>query len=171
MKTGLITLALSFFSMAAIAQSGSNDKVEFSVGAELGVATGKFSNTHSVGVGATAQLEVAIDTKTDFTLTSGVLSYTGKSVGSNTKFKAATVIPVRAGIKYFFTSGLYGAGQLGIGFFNNTYKGNLFAYTPMIGYEFETKAGQSIDASFKYDGYARQNGGLGSVGIRVAYKF
>ncbi|MGG9961014.1 hypothetical protein [Ferruginibacter sp. SUN106] len=170
MKKIFLAVAITAICTGAFAQKESDRKFGFSVGPEIGFAVGNFSNTHSVGVGATIQGDFNIATSTNFTLTTGYLSYAGKSAGSGIKFKAAGIIPLKAGIKYFLSQGFYGAAQLGAGFFNNG-GGTALAYTPMLGYEFDTKSGKAVDASLKYDGYSINGSGLGSVGVRLAYRF
>jgi hypothetical protein len=163
----ILSIAISF---GAFAQKEDDKKLHFSIGPEVGFATGDFSLTHSVGFGATGQAEYNVGTGTDITFTVGYLSYVGKSAGSGIKFKAAGILPLKAGVKYVLTGSLYGAAQLGVGIFNNG-GGSAFAYTPMIGYEFSTNSGKAIDASLKYDGYSKNSANLGSVGIRLAYIF
>jgi hypothetical protein len=170
MKKITLAIVLIVISVGAFAQKEDDKKLHFSVGPELGFATGDFSVTHSLGIGATAQAEYNVGTGTDITFTAGYISYVGKSAGSGVKFKAAGILPLKAGVKYVLTGSLYGAAQLGVGIFNNN-GGSAFAYTPMIGYEFSTNSGKAIDASLKYDGYSKNSANLGSVGIRLAYIF
>jgi len=170
MKKILLAVAITAICSGAYAQKDSDKKFHFSIGPEIGFATGDFNVTHSVGVGATVQAENNIGGSTNITLTTGYMSYAGRSAGSGIKFKAAGIIPLKIGIKYFLSEGFYGAAQLGAGIFSNG-GGTAFAYTPMIGYEFNTKSGQAVDAGLKYDGYSKNSSNLGSVGIRLAYKF
>jgi hypothetical protein len=154
-------------------------KFSFSIGPELGIATG--SSTHSLGIGGTAQAEYYIMDNLKGTATFGLLNYVGKSFGSATDYAALRILPLRVGAKYFLSGGFYGAAQLGVAFLGNFGSGAAFAYSPvMLGYEFDTKSGKSIDATVKYDGYSgsrynavtnRGIGTFGSVGIRVAYVF
>ena len=168
-KIFLAITGIAFFS-GAFAQKETDNSFRFSVGPEIGFATGDFNITHSVGIGATVQGEFNVFTGTNLTLTTGYISYAGKSAGSGIKYKAAGILPLKAGVKYFLSEGFYGAAQLGAGFFNNG-GGTAFAYTPMLGYEFNTKSGKAVDASFKYDGYSINKATLGSIGFRLAYRF
>ncbi len=170
MKKIFAVIAITAICSATHAQN-SDKKFHFSVGPEVGFATGDFNNTHSVGIGATIQAENNIGGTTNVTLTTGVMSYAGKSINSGTKNKAQIIIPLKVGIKYFLSGGFYGLAQLGAGFLSNFRTGTAFAYSPVIGYEFNTNSGKAIDASLKYDGYSKNNANLGSVGVRLAYKF
>jgi len=170
MKKFFLAVTITAICSGAYAQNESNKKFHVSVGPEVGFATADFSNTHSVGIGGTVQAENNIGGTTNVTLTTGFITYAGKSAGSGIKYKAAGIVPLKLGVKYFLSQGFYGAAQLGAGFFSNG-GGAAFAYTPMIGYEFNTNSGQAVDAGLKYDGYSKNNSNLGSVGLRVAYKF
>ena len=161
-----LSLLISGLVMAQDAQT-----FRFSVGPELGFATGTFANTHSVGIGATIQGEIPLQQNLYGTATTGFIAYGGKSIGGTTqKHNSQTIIPIKVGIKYFFIGGFYGAAQLGLGILGNYTKGTAFAYTPQIGYEFKTKSGKAVDATFKYDGYSK-NGTIEAIGFRLAYIF
>ena len=165
-KIIVFTLLLCCTSMIVFAQDQRGFK--FSVGPEIGFATGSFANSHSFGIGASAQAEISWQEHLYGTITVGVMSYNGKSSGAGFKYKGSTIVPVRVGVKYFLAGGIYGALQTGVGFFNNG-GGATFAYSPQIGYEFNTKSGKGVDATFKYDGYSKN--GIGALGFRLAYVF
>ncbi len=170
MKKSILSVFLSAFAGYAFAQDDTDKKMHFSVGPEFGFAASDFSKTHSVGIGATAQLDGRISQYTHITLTTGYISYAGKSAGAGVKFKAAGIIPLKGGIKYFFTDAFYAASQIGVGFFSNNL-GSAFAYTPMLGYEFAIKSEKAMDVSLKYDGYSKNGSSLGSIGLRLAFRF
>ena len=163
-KIFLFTVITTLISSGSFAQQ--DNKFKFSVGAELGLATGNLSETHSFGIGATGQIEFPIQEKFKGTATGGIIFYNGKSIGNGVKNTGLTVIPIRIGGKYYLTSSVYGALQIGVGFLNKDL-GTAFAYSPQIGYEFLSKNNKPVDIAFKYDAYAK-NGTLGSLGIRLA---
>jgi hypothetical protein len=139
----------------------------FSVGPELGFATGTAGNFNSLGIGATIQAEHFYQENISATLLFGIVSYLGKSASSTQNYKAYTVLPLRVGGRYYIGNDFHVGAQIGLGFATG---GTAFAYSPQIGYNFKTKKGKGVDATFKYDGYA--NGGtFSSLGIRVAYIF
>lgn len=159
------------FCSSSLLLAQSQPAFKFSLGPELGFASGSFSNTHSIGIGATVQAEVSLQEHLYGTATFGIISYNGKSVAyTGTKTTGQIIIPLRIGAKYFLSGGVYGAAQIGVGFLNNFYSGTSFAYSPQIGYEFNTKSGKALDVTFKYDGYSK-NGTIGAIGFRVAYIF
>lgn len=165
-----IILAAAILSGSSVYAQQAEKKVNLSIGPEIGIATGNFANTNSVGLGATFQADVNVATSTMLTFTTGYHVYAGKSAGTGIKYKATSVLPVRAGIKYYLSGGFYGAAQLGAGFFNRG-GGTALAYTPMLGYEFTTKSDKAVDVALKYDGYSANGTGLGAVNVRLAYRF
>ncbi len=168
-KIIVFTLLSLFISAIAVAQDAQSFR--FSVGPELGFATGTFSNTHSIGIGATIQAEMPLQQNLYGTATTGIIVYSGRSVaGTNLKANSQSIIPIKVGIKYFLMGGFYGAAQLGIGILGNYAKGTAFAYTPQVGYEFKTKSGKAVDATIKYDGYSKA-GTIEAIGFRLAYIF
>lgn len=170
MKKLLACTALAMASSLMVMAQNKAD-LRFSIGPELDFATGTFSNTHSVGIGATVQAEKFIQQNLYGTGTIGIVIFNGKSIGgTNVKFTGQTIIPLKIGVKYFLAGGLYGAAQIGAGFLSNFAKGTAFAYTPQLGYEFQTKTGRAADIAIKYDGYSK-NGTIGALGLRVAYIF
>ena len=166
-KIILFTVIVLAISISGFGQDGSN--LRFSVGAELGIATGGFYETHSLGIGGTAQLEILLQEKLKATATSGILIFNGKSIpgGNSAKYTGQVIIPLRIGVKYYLTPGIYGAFQTGVGFLSNYAKGTAFAFSPQVGYEFITNSGKPIDICVKYDGYAK-SGTIVFFGIRVA---
>ncbi len=82
MKRIIVAGLMMAFSFVAGAQKNVDKNLHFSVGAELAIATGEFSNTQSVGVGGTVQVSYRGLTSTDFTLSTGYIAFAGKSAGS-----------------------------------------------------------------------------------------
>ncbi len=169
-KIPLFLLMAFCASSALLAQN--QPAFKFSVGPELGFATGTFATSHSVGIGASVQAEISIQEHLFGTATFGIISYAGKSYGSGLKYAGQTIIPLRIGAKYFLSGGVYCALQAGVGFLNklNNEGGTAFSYSPQVGYEFNTKKGKAVDATFKYEGYSK-NGTKGALGFRLAYIF
>ncbi|MBL0356854.1 MAG: hypothetical protein IPP72_08150 [Chitinophagaceae bacterium] len=163
-------ILLTTISLCVAAIRFAQDKgFKFSVGPELALPIGDFSNGWSFGIGATAQVEKSLQDKLYGTATGGIVFYNGKSVGGGLKNAGISIIPIRVGAKYFLSGGIYGAMQVGLGFINKGI-GTAFAYSPQVGYEFQTKSGKAVDATFKYDGYSK-NGTLSEIAFRLAYIF
>lgn len=161
MKRMFLSLAIIIVSVTANAQKDS--KVNFNVGAELGVATGNLNTAYSVGFGATAQLEYAMDEKARITANSGFIQYVGKKIsGTSLKNQSNTVIPILAGVEYDFASNFYGSAQLGVSIFTGKVGSSKFTYIPGLGF----KINEKLDALIKYTGYSDLGG---AFGVRVAY--
>ena len=160
----LFTLVALVVSKAGFAQH--DGKLKITVGPELGFATGNFSNNYSVSYGGTGQVEIALQENLRGTATSGIIFYNGKSLGNGVKNTGINIIPLRIGGKYYFTAGIYGAFQAGVGFLNKGL-GTAFAFSPQVGYEFISKGDRGLDLTFKYDGYAK-SGTIGGLAVRLA---
>jgi hypothetical protein len=139
--------------------------VKFSVGAELGGATGNLNSFYSLVAGGTAQLDFKIDNDASLTLNTGVIDFVGKKISNtNLKYQSAAAIPLLGGVKYYFTPKVYGSAQLGGTFFLNNGGGSAFTYAPGIG----VKIDESLDLLLKYTGYSSMGG---AFGIRLGYTF
>jgi hypothetical protein len=159
MKKIIIGSFILLGAMPANAQKESDSKIKFNVAAELGLANGALGLTHSLGLGATAQIEYEINEKTRATAMSGIINYSGRSIDGTTKFSGLTAIPILVGAKYYFSDNFYGAAQLGISLFSGT---SPLTYAPGVGFMINEK----IEALVKYTGYANLGG---AFGVRVAY--
>lgn len=172
MKKLILSAAVILFT-SAISMAQKDNSFKFSIGGELGFTSGGFSNTHSFGIGGTAQIEIPLQDKLQGVAYGGIMFYNGKSAGTGLKNKGVTIIPVRVGVKYFLLGSVYGGLQAGLGFIGGPdyYSGTAFSYSPQLGYEFKTNSGKSVDITFKYDAYSKSGGTLSSLGFRVAYIF
>jgi hypothetical protein len=167
----LLIMALSFTSISFAQKEG---KTKFSIGPEIGWATTNplsdipGNKGWGFGIGGSAQIEHFFREQSSGVVSVGIVNYVGRSSSANTKNKAYTAIPVKAGGNYYVGNKLHLGAQIGIGF--NSLSGEsitTFAYTPQIGYNFSRNE-KPLDLTFKYDGYAG-NGGFGAVGIRLSF--
>jgi hypothetical protein len=166
----LLIMALSFTSISFAQKEG---KTKFSIGPEIGWATTNplsdipGNKGWGFGIGGSAQIEHFFREQSSGVVSVGIVNYVGRSSSANTKNKAYTAIPVKAGGNYYVGNKLHLGAQIGIGF--NSLSGEsitTFAYTPQIGYNFSRNE-KPLDLTFKYDGYAG-NGGFGAWGIRLS---
>lgn len=141
---------------------------QFSIGAELALPMGSpFSDNSNMGFGGSVNYQGAINDNLSWTGYAGYISFTGKGVASAL---SSSMIPVMAGVKYYFTesgAGFYGEVDLGM-FFLSTSGGGFsqseskFGFTPAIGY----RVG-SFDIGARYNIVPDAN----NLGFRVAYVF
>jgi hypothetical protein len=168
MKKIFFVAALTAVTGLANAQKTNMTKhLRFSVGGELGLPVGSFSNTHSIGFGVTAQADYPLSSKTDLTLNTGYMTFSGKTAVGNLKYSSFNYVPLLAGVKYWFSSNVYGSGQLGLSFGTGSGSGSNFTFAPGIGFKFNNQ----WDALLKYTTISASGGSLGNLGLRVGYTF
>jgi hypothetical protein len=162
MKKIIISSLILIGSISVDAQKQKDSKISFNVAAEIGIANGNFGVTHSLAIGATAQIEYEVNEKTRITANSGIIQYSGRSVSDAFKYTGVTAIPVLVGAKYYFSDNFYGAAQLGLSIFSGIVGSSKLTYSPGLGFMINEK----IEALVKYTGYANLGG---AFGVRVAY--
>ena len=150
----------------------------FSIGGNLALPMGDFSNFYSVGFGVSGAYEGNISDKLNWTATIGFLSFSGKTVdlgqGSTFSVPSGTMIPILGGVKYYVNemfNGFYVSGQLG--FTNSstnyggvTYSSTDFSFAPGVGYHLA-----NIDIGATYNVISESGGSSDYLGARVAYVF
>jgi hypothetical protein len=159
MKKIILAAFILIGAISANAQKGNDSKINFNVGAEIGFANGNLGITHSLGLGATAQIEYEVNEKTRAIATSGIINYSGRSIDGATKFSGLTAIPVLVGAKYYLSDNFFGTAQIGLSLFSGV---SPFTYSPGLGFMINEK----IEALVKYTGYSNLGG---AFGVRVAY--
>ncbi|MCR8556224.1 outer membrane beta-barrel protein [Mucilaginibacter sp. BJC16-A38] len=185
MKNLTKLLASALFAVAILfgtnvkAQTITPNKFRFGLGVEGGIVTGDAHDFSNLELGGTARVQYGLTPTVALTLTSGYYNFFGKTVpGLNEKYQSLGMVPIKAGVKYFFTQNLYLAGEAGVGIETKTfaYQGepdNLdsqtntkLLLTPGIGY-----ANKHWDVGVRYENYSGQDVNYGIVGLRVAYGF
>lgn len=169
-KLILLSFIIILSSLTVSAQK--NGTTRFSLGPEIGFATGTFSNIAGFGIGAIIQAEHFYQENLSVTALFGFVDYFGASIpNTNTKYKSSLILPLRVGGRYYIGDGFHVGAQIGVGFISGASSSTGFAYSPQVGYNFRTSKGKAIDATFKYDGYAVSGGSLSALGVRLAYIF
>ena len=157
---------------------------QFSVGAEVGLPMGNFSDIAKAGFGGSVRYEATINDKLNWSASAGYLSFTGKDftvLNVTIPFGNSSIIPLVGGIKYYFSeasNGFYGAADLGLNFISYyTYSYNSgngggynsssasetrFGFAPGIGYRMG-----NWDFTAKYNLISDAN----YLGLRAAYIF
>lgn len=159
----LMTFALcTFVAVSSMAQG------RFSVGAELALPQGDWNDFIGTGFGASVRYEAPINDNLSWMGTAGFLTF-GEKDDSGLK---ATIIPINAGLKYYFNgesfAGFYGGAELGLNFASFKVDGgesdseSEFGFAPQIGYHLP-----NIDISLRYAIISDAD----YLGLRVAYVF
>jgi hypothetical protein len=187
MKKSIFTLlvfGLIVQTTNSFAQNG-----RFSVGAELGLPMGDFSDVSSMGFGGSVRYEYPITDNIGLMGTVGYLTFSGKTV-DGFDYGNTSMIPIQVGGKYYFTenqNGIYLALNLGVhstsydspdititdpitgitvtepgGTISNTD----VSYAPEVGYHLP-----NVDIGLRYQMIATDPSTTSYLGIRLAYVF
>ena len=150
------------------AQTTPSSAFRFGIGLETGVPTGNASNFSNFELGGTARLQYGVTNDLALTLTSGYYNMFGKHLpGSSTlKYSDNGIVPLKAGIKAFFTPNLYFGAEVGAGFETATGGNTKFIASPGLGW-----ANKTWDLAARYENFAGQSNNYGMVGLRIAYGF
>jgi hypothetical protein len=167
-----------FFGSSAKAQTITPDKFRFGVGVEGGLATGNAHDFSNLELGGTARLQYGVSSNLAITLTSGYYNFFGKDEpGTDTKYQSLGMVPIKAGIKYFFTQSLYFGAEAGVGIETKTFlpqgiderfaeKDTKLLLSPGLGW-----ANKHWDVGVRYENYSGQSNSYGLVAARLAYGF
>lgn len=172
MKNYLLTFALlggSIFSCMAQTAStkSSNQESKFSIGVDAGLPTGNASNVYNFAIGGSVKYEALVSTDFFVTFSAGYEAFLVKSSLTALGAKSSSgFIPLKAGLKYYFSEGFFGEGQLGAAISTESGGGTAFAFAPGIGYSFSG----GFEAGIRYEDWTK-NGNLGQVALRLAYRF
>ena len=163
----LLTAALVIFSVASSFAQG-----RFSIGAELALPSGDFGDAVGTGFGASVRYEAPINDNLSWMGTAGFLTFGKKDVGGIDI--SASIIPINAGLKYYFTesfNGFYAGAELGInlvkvkaefGGESDSESSTEFGFAPQVGYHlanFDFAVRYAIVSDADY------------IGLRAAYVF
>jgi hypothetical protein len=154
-----------------------NKEFRLSVGPDFGLPTGNFNTGYSWAVGGSVQADIPIIPNFYVTVNAG---YDDAFVRSN-EFPGRNLqmIPVKAGLKYFFIDNLlYVQGTAGAAFLGNKSdagadKSAGFLWSPQVGVLVKLAPKNYIDAGVYYQqtqNFWNDGGGnIALVGIRLAY--
>jgi hypothetical protein len=157
----LLTAALVIFSVASSFAQG-----RFSIGADLAFPQGDIGDVVGIGFGADVRYESPINDNLSWMATAGFLTF-GEKDDSSVKL---SIIPINAGLKYYFTesfNGFYAGAELGFNIakvksdFGDDSE-TKFGFAPQIGYHLA-----NFDFALRYSVIDEAD----FVGLRAAYVF
>ena len=166
-KVLLLLTVLCGLSIGAFAQSESG---KFSIGVEAGLPLGDFKASSKFVIGGSLKYDHPIGEGLFVTGSAGYSSIINKDInfgGVTVSPGNTSVVPVKAGIKYFLAEGFYAEGQAGAAFFTQSGGGTAFAYAPGVGFAF----GGGLDLGVRYEAWSKNSTTLGQLGARLAYSF
>jgi hypothetical protein len=167
--TAVFITAALFFATNANAQTTPAKALLFSAGADAGFPTGNLTIGSNFVLGGTLRLQYGVTDNLAITLTSGADHFFSKiNPATGQKFDSFGVIPIKAGIKYFFVPGIYFGVEGGIAIEEtDSGVGNTKTLiSPAVGW-----ANKHWDVGVRYDNMSGQMDPYGFVAIRVAYGF
>lgn len=172
MKKFLLALVLlSGAAFSSFAQS-SKEGGKFSIGVEAGLPLGDYKDVSNFVIGGSLKYDHPIAEGTFVTLSAGYSKFLSDDDAKEAGFKFYG-IPVKAGLKHFFSEGFYGEAQVGAAFTKTTVEGigsaskTAFAYAPGIGYAF----GGGVDLGVRYEGWSLSGGTASQIAARLAFSF
>ncbi len=167
-------------------------KMAGSVGAEILIPMGSFSDAAKLGIGGTAQFEYMLNPNIALTGKAGYITWGAKTgdatLGGSDVSASWSGIPILVGGKYYFQpegkTRFYGQFELGLFLFSfstkvtipnfgtQEYSGSSSEFTiaPAVGVEIPAGPKGAIDVSARFWGIL-SSGGSSNIGVRAAYKF
>jgi hypothetical protein len=177
-----VTAVTIFFANQVKAQTPTPSAWRFGIGVEGGIPTGNAHDISDFELGGTARLQYGFSKDLALTLTSGYYNFFGKTYTSTftdatstttvtVKGRSLGIVPVKAGLKYFFTGNLYLAGEAGAGFethepVDGDTKDTKLILSPGIGW-----ANKHWDVGARYENFSGQGNNYGLAALRLAYGF
>ncbi|MBS1529670.1 MAG: hypothetical protein JSU01_05155 [Bacteroidetes bacterium] len=161
MKHPLLILLLVFVITGANAQN----KTALSLGGELGIPN---YGLYNVVLGASAKFELPVVSPVSLSLTAGFSSvFQRSSILNNYNSGADLFVPLKAGVKYYFSQNVYleGEGGAALPLNGNRHSLGLFSVGP--GFVIPSEK-HGVDIGFRYEDWQGQ---LKQTAIRVAYRF
>jgi hypothetical protein len=130
----------------------------------LGVPTKSYMG--DVVIAPDLRLQHDLGERISLTLTTGYYGFIGKENNALANQINSDLIPLKAGMKFFFGDTFYLQPEVGVSFATKKNYGNPFTYAPSLGY-----ANNKWDFALRYEGFKYENRSNGMVTLRAAYAF
>ncbi|MBS1531196.1 MAG: hypothetical protein JSU01_12895 [Bacteroidetes bacterium] len=160
---------LVFVPLKTWAQTTPANAWRLGLGVDAGVPTGSATIGANFILGGNARLQYGINNNFALTLTAGADHFFTKMIpGANTRYQGYGVIPLKAGIKWFFAPGIYFGGEVGFAEEASSTKfgPSRFDWTPGLGW-----ANSHWDISGRYENFSGNGDSYGFVALRITYGF
>ncbi|MCJ0742601.1 hypothetical protein [Pedobacter montanisoli] len=150
------------------------------LGAEMLLPSGNASNVSAIGLGASAKLEVTVKSNIALTGSIGFSNFFGRNYFGS-KLQSIHAFPLKGGVKYYPTAGVYFEGQLGVALSGSDNTKNSFIWSPGLGTLLKSKTNNNlIDLGLRYEAWTVKNPNnetqlkstnFGFMALRAAYNF
>jgi len=137
------------------------------IGLEAGAPTGNAHDVSNFELGGTARLQYGADKGLAWTLTSGYYNMFLKSPYKDLPgAQDIGIVPVKLGLKAYFTDNFYFGAEAGAGFETNSGGDTKLILSPGLGW-----SSPKWDVGVRYENFSGQSNDYGLVGARIAYGF
>ena len=173
-------LLLAVFAVAAFtvsAQTEGKGKTRFSIGLEAGLPVGDAGDIYSSILGGSVKAEIPVASSLFATVSGGYssLSYEKEIKEALEAFgideNPGGVVPLKAGLKYFFNKNIYGAAELGAAIGTKKDSETAFAWAPGVGISYPVSDKNDIDFGVRYESWSKDGNSTDQIGFRIALKF
>jgi len=170
-KVLLLLTVICGLSVSSFAQSSNGGK--WNIGVDAGIPLGNMHDISSFAIGASLKYEHPVATSTFVTLSAGYQRFLYSSdykdflKAFDIDKSGEGIVPVKAGLKHYFSPGFFGEAQAGAAFSTESGGSTSFVYAPGIGYTFTG----GFEAGVRYEGYSHDGGNQGMAALRLGYRF
>jgi hypothetical protein len=185
-KTAALLVAITGVTVTAQAQTTTSKGpggIIYSIGADGGITTGSFRDSHKSMVGGSIEADFPVADQFYFTANTGYNQFFGVNnvFGTGIKAPDINIIPVKLGLKYFPISELYLQLEAGAAFVTNKStlgfeRTGTFIYAPQVGTQIPLGGKNFLDAGVRWEGctnFTENNGSSRGhfFALRLAYAF
>ena len=135
-------------------------QVKFGAGLNVGIPVQNLSGS-SIAVGGDLMLHYGLSKEVAVTGDVGYTALFAKNDG-----KTTSIVPLRAGLRYYPSSGFFLGGKIGAGFLSGNGSITTTAYSLGAG----VKMDDQLEIGASYDAYSK-NGTIGLINFRLGYFF
>ena len=164
----VFTTAALLFTINVKAQTTPANALRFNIGLEAADPTGTARIGTTFILGGTMRLQYGVSNDFAITVTGGAYHFFPKYIpGTNVRYNSYGVIPLKAGIKDFFSTHVYFGAEVGVGMetLDNEFWGpRRLLLSPALGY-----GSKHWDVGVHWDRFSSTGDIYGLVGLRIAY--
>ncbi|WP_129714477.1 hypothetical protein [Pedobacter sp. SYP-B3415] len=146
----------SFLFISAFSATAQDGNSGLSFAAELGLPSGNFSNASNFGAGASVKADIGLSEKFALTANAGYMNFFGRNA-FRVNVPDFSYIPLKAGLKYFFTEKAFAEVQGGVALPASEANKMVYAWSPGFGTRFRVSARAKMEAGIRYEGWTSRS--------------